>query len=162
MIHFVGIDFEFRESKSGQVEVVCMVAIDLETDRVYRTWLEGRKPPRPPFPRLRKTILVAHAVAPAEARCWRALGWKQPAAWIDTYAEARIRACGGRPDGGFGLLACCRRHGIEAISSDEKESMRDLVLKGAPYSEKEKAKILDYCETDVRETIALFKRLSGG
>lgn len=157
--HFVVLDFEFREVTPGLVVVVCMVAIDLATGRVYRAWLEGNYPPSPPFPCTPNTILVAHAVAPAEARCWQTLGWPEPGGWIDTYVEERVRTAGVKPEDGFGLLASCLRHGIQCISSDEKNGMQELILGGGPYSSQQQQEILDYCESDVRETVALFRKL---
>lgn len=157
--HFVVLDFEFREVAPGRVVVVCVVAYDLSTDRVFKVWLEGEHPSSPPFPCGSDTILVAHAVAPAEARCWLALGWPSPGGWIDTYVEERVRTAGERPEEGFGLLACCLRHGLQCISSDEKSVMRDLVLRGGPYSATHKQEILEYCESDVRETVSLFRKL---
>lgn len=157
--HFVVLDFEFREVAPGQLEIVCLVANDLSTGQVFKVWLEGDYPSSPPFPCGQNSIFVAHAVAPAEARCWRTLGWPRPGGWIDTYAEERARLAGEKPEDGFGLLACCLRHGLRCISADEKERMRKLILRGAPYSPDEKRKILDYCETDVRETAALFQKL---
>jgi hypothetical protein len=157
--HFVVLDFEFREVAPGQVEVVCMVAHDLATSQVFKVWLEGELPSSPPFPCGPDTILVAHAVAPAEARCWQTLGWTSPGGWIDTYVEERVRTAGEKPEGGFGLLACCLRHGLQCISSDEKDGMRELILRGGPYSPQQKQDILDYCESDVRETVALFQKL---
>ena len=157
--HFVVLDFEFREVVPGMVEVVCIVAIDLATGRVYRVWMEGEYLSGPPFPCGPDTILVAHAVAPAEARCLRALGWPMPGGWIDIYVEERVRASGEKPEDGFGLLACCLRHGLRCISSDEKTFMRELILRGGPYSPEQRQDILDYCEGDVRETVALFRQL---
>ena len=156
---FVVIDSEYRDAAPGQVEVVCMVAIDLSNGRVYRMWLEGSSLSSPPFPCGPGTILVAHAVAPAEARCWRTLNWPEPGGWIDTYVESRVIASGERPEGGFGLLACCLRSGIKSISADHKHVMRELVLRGGPYSAEERKSILDYCESDVRETHQLFGKL---
>lgn len=153
---FVVLDFEFREPGPGEIEVVCMVAVELGSGHVHRLWLEGDKPSGPPFPCGPNTILVAHAVAPAEARCWRVLGWPSPGGWIDTYVEERVLARGGKPSDGFSLLACCLRNGVRCISSDVKESMVDLILKGAPHSSVEKELILDYCESDVVETAKLF------
>ena len=155
---FVVLDFEFRVNGAGRLEVVCMVAIELATGRVHRVWLEGVKPSGPPFPCGLDTILVAHAVAPAEARCWQSLGWPEPGGWFDTYIEERVRLCGEKPSEGFGLLACCLRNGVQCISSDEKISMRDIILNGGPYSLGEKSKILDYCESDVIETANLLKK----
>jgi hypothetical protein len=156
---FVVIDFEFREAAPGLIEVVCAVAYDRTTGRVYRVWVEGESLPTPPFPCGPDTIFVAHAVAPAEARCLQALGWPMPGGWIDTWVEERVRASGEKPEEGFGLLACCQRHSVECISSDEKTGMRELVLRGGPYSSKQKQDILDYCESDVRETERLFQKL---
>ena len=157
--HFVVLDFEFREVAPGVVEVVCVVAYDLTNGRVYRMWLEGESPSSPPFPCVPTTILVAHAVAPAEARCWRMLGWPMPGGWIDTYVEERVCASGEKPEEGFGLLACCLRHGLSCISADEKTGMRELILRGGPHSPQQQQDILDYCESDVRETVALFRKL---
>ncbi len=39
--------------------------------------------------------------------------------------------------------------GLHAIAADEKDSMRELVLSGGPWSEPDQQAILDYCETDV-------------
>ncbi len=156
---FVVLDFEFREVSPGQVEVVCMVARDLASGRVYRVWLEGDYPSSPPLPCGPDTILVAHAVAPAEARCWKELSWPSPGGWIDTYVEERVSTAGEKPEDGFSLLACSLRHGLPCISSDEKNVMRNLILRGGPYSPEQKQEILDYCESDVRETVALFRKL---
>jgi DNA polymerase-1 len=157
--HFVVLDFEFRGVAPGIVEVVCVVAHDLTADRVYRVWLEGEYPSSPPFPCGPDTILVAHAVAPAEARCWQTLGWPLPGGWIDTFVEERVRAAGEKPEDGFGLLACCLRHGLPCISSDEKKGMQESILRGGPYGPQQQLDILDYCESDVRETVALFRKL---
>lgn len=155
----VVLDFEFREAEPGRIEIVCLVALDLATSQVHRVWLEGESPSSPPFPCGLDTILVAHSVAPAEARCWTTLGWPAPGGWIDTYVEERVRTGGEKPDGGFGLLACCQRHGLQCISSDEKHGMRDLILRGGTYSAREREEIIDYCESDVWETAELFQSL---
>jgi len=155
---FVVLDFEFRGGVPGRVEPVCVVAREIDSGLVHRMWLEGETPSSPPFPCGPDTLLVAHAVAPAEARCWRVLGWPEPGGWIDTSAEERVQASGEKPVEGFGLLACCRRNGIHCISPDDKNSMRDLVIGGGPYTAGQKREILDYCESDVQETSLLFEK----
>lgn len=40
--------------------------------------------------------------------------------------------------------------------------MRDLVLRGGPWSDEEKSAILQYCEADVSSTAALFHRMAPG
>jgi hypothetical protein len=49
-------------------------------------------------------------------------------------------------------------HGLDAISTVEKESNRDLILRGN-YTSQEKAKILDYCEGDVIALGRLFEAM---
>jgi hypothetical protein len=49
-MHFVVLDFEFREVAPGRLEVVCVVAIDLATGQVFRVWLEGDYPSSSRFP----------------------------------------------------------------------------------------------------------------
>jgi hypothetical protein len=46
--------------------------------------------------------------------------------------------------------------GLPRIDSTEKDSMRDLILSGGPWSEQEQLDIFDYCESDV---VALEKLL---
>ena len=41
------------------------------------------------------------------------------------------------------------QYGLDGIGVAEKEQMRDLVLRGGPWSREEQIKILDYCESDV-------------
>lgn len=155
---YIVIDFEFREVTPGVLEIVCLVAIEVATGRVHRLWLEGVAPSNLPFEVNANTVLVAHGVAPAEARCWHQLGLPQPGGWIDTFVEARVTAAGDRPEGGFGLLACCQRFGVSSISTDEKSNMHELILQGGPYTDGQKQDILDYCESDVQETLQLFEK----
>ena len=51
--------------------------------------------------------------------------------------------------GGRGLLSALADHGIPAITTDEKEDMRALVMRGGPWTTTERRRILDYCQTDV-------------
>jgi hypothetical protein len=50
---------------------------------------------------------------------------------------------------GAGLLGALAYFGLSSIDAADKESMRDLALRGGSYSEAEKLALLDYCETDV-------------
>jgi hypothetical protein len=150
------LDFEYREVQPGRLEVLCVVAQHLGSGRVDRQWLGGVASPSPAFPLDTDTMIVAHAVAPAEARCLLALGWKFPGGWIDTYAEERVLAKGGKPDEGFSLLACCRRRGIQVMADFEKADMRALCLRPGDHTADEQRRILDYCQADVVANAALF------
>ena len=51
-------------------------------------------------------------------------------------------------------------YGLEHISLTEKEEMRELALRGGPYSSTEQLALLDYCQTDVDALIALLTEIA--
>ena len=53
------------------------------------------------------------------------------------------------------LLGVCALHGISTRGQQHKDEMRDLVLRGGPWTEDETAAILDYCAEDCYDTAAL-------
>src|SRR5262249_3669918 len=54
------------------------------------------------------------------------------------------------PEGlNYSLIGALMAHGLEHIDVTEKEDMRELVLRGGPWSPQERADILSYCESDV-------------
>lgn len=59
----------------------------------------------------------------------------------------------------FNLLAAASTYGIHLESAEFKVQMRDLILRGHPYSPEEQVKILNYCELDVRETAGLAEKM---
>jgi DNA polymerase I len=52
-------------------------------------------------------------------------------------------------DYGAGLLGALAFYGLDGIGTIEKAEMRDLILRGGPWSQAERTAILDYCESDV-------------
>jgi hypothetical protein len=48
------------------------------------------------------------------------------------------------------LIAALGYFGLDSMTADEKNSKRNLILRGHPFTESEQADILDYCEQDVR------------
>ena len=50
---------------------------------------------------------------------------------------------------GAGLLGALAHHGLDAIEAAEKSDMRDLAIRGSPYTNDERVALLDYCESDV-------------
>jgi DNA polymerase I-like protein with 3'-5' exonuclease and polymerase domains len=57
---------------------------------------------------------------------------------------------------GNSLLGACSFYGLSASDATYKDTMRDRILQGPPYSEKEKKDILLYCQKDVEMTSKLF------
>ena len=70
--------------------------------------------------------------APAELSCFLALGWPLPARIVDLYTEFRAETNGLPLPIGRGLLGALSHHGISSITSAEKKTLRDLVLRGGP------------------------------
>ena len=121
----------------------------------------GRSRGRPPF-RTDPDVLFVAYYAPAELSCFLALGWPLPARILDLYIEFRAETNGLTLPIGRGLLGALSHHGIPSITSDEKKSMRDLVLRGGPWTESERRDILDYCATDVDCLAPLLERMLPG
>lgn len=141
------LDFEFISEPGAQPLPVCLVANELVSGRSIRLWQDDLKT-APPF-RTDPNVLFVAYYAPAELACFLALGWPLPARILDLYTEFRAETNGLPLPLGRGLLGALSRHGIPGITSDEKNTMRDLVLRGEPWTETERCNILDYSATDV-------------
>ncbi|MFC1827314.1 DNA polymerase [Thermodesulfobacteriota bacterium] len=110
---------------------------------------------RPPFSIDTASLYVAY-YASAEMSCHLALGWPLPKNLLDLFAEFRNNRNGLQVPCGSGLLGALAFYGLGGIGGLEKEEMRELAIRGGPFTETEKTALLDYCETDV---IALAKLL---
>jgi hypothetical protein len=128
-----------------------MVAWELKSGRKLRLWAD-QLGPQPPFAITADALFVAF-YASAELSCFKVLGWPMPARILDLYVEFRnstnrLQQKGTKPVE-TGLLAALAAHGLDTIGAIEKEEMRSLILRGGPWSEEERAAILNYCESDV-------------
>jgi DNA polymerase family A len=163
MPHYPGgvwlVDFEFHPAngREGNTPVpVCMVARDFITGRTMRLWQdEMERLSAAPFPVGESALFVAY-YASAEIGCFLALGWPTPTNVLDLFIAFRRYTNGKRIPAGNGLLGALAYYGLDALAADEKDAMRDLVLRGGPWDKAEQQAILDYCESDV---LALTKLL---
>lgn len=141
------VDFEFNAEPGENPEPVCLVAWDLRSGRKIRLWRD-QFGAAPPYATDANALFVAY-YASAEIGCHLALNWPVPERVLDLFTEFRNRT-NGLPTGcGAGLLGALVYHGLDGIGAVEKEEMRDLVLRGGPWSDAERSAILDYCQTDV-------------
>ena len=76
------------------------------------------------------------------------MGWPKPANILDLFVEFRDRTNGLTTPAGAGLVGALTYFGLDALAAQEKDEMRLLVLRGGPWSEDERAALLDYCATD--------------
>ena len=143
------VDFEFRQPAGERPVPVCVVARELRSGRLVRLWQdELQSRPAPPYGVDGKSLFVAY-YASAELGCHLALDWPMPARILDLYAEFRCMTSGLRPPNGSGLLGALNFYGLDGLAVAEKESMRELVMWGGPYSSDEQQAVLDYCQSDV-------------
>jgi DNA polymerase I len=113
----------------------------------WRLWADQFRS-APPFPTGPDVLVVAY-YASAELGCYRVLNWPMPERTLDLFTEFRDRTNGLETPSGSSLLGALTYFGLDSIGADEKQGMRDLVLRGGPWSSQEQEAIVEYCESDV-------------
>lgn len=143
------IDFEFSAPPGERPTVVCLVARDFHSNRIIRIGFnEINGMEHPPFDLGEQSLFVAY-FSSAEWNCFRALGWPIPVRVLDLWCEFRNLLNGSKPPAGWGLLGCLTFHGLDSIDACEKSEMRELAIRGGPYTCDEILSLLDYCQSDV-------------
>jgi len=143
------VDFEFIANGGDRPQVVCLVAKELVSNRVYRFWQnEIRAMKEPPYDIGDDSLFIAY-FASAEMASHLALGWPLPMNVLDLYTEFRNLSNGLALPNGAGLIGALTWFGLDSMAAAEKSFMRDLILRGGPWSSDEKASILAYCQSDV-------------
>jgi hypothetical protein len=93
-------------------------------------------------------LFVAY-YASAELTCYLARGWPFPSRILDLHTEFRCVTSGLPVPCGHGLLGALAYYGLDSLSVVEKDEMRQLVMRGGPYTPAEQTALLAYCQTDV-------------
>jgi hypothetical protein len=125
-----------------------MVAREFRTGRLIRKWLADSTAPAMPYSTNPKSLFVAYYDS-AELGCHLALGWPMPTRVLDLYAEFRCFTSGSVVPCGSGLLGALAYFGLDTLDSAEKTAMRQLAMRGGPYTTDERLALLDYCQSDV-------------
>lgn len=156
------VDFEFHPAhgQEGSLPVpVCMVARELQSGQTLRYWQdELAAMAQAPFPTDSAALFVAY-YASAEIACFQQLGWTLPTHTLDLFVEFRWLTNGRQLLHGKGLVGALLHFGLPAITADEKDAWRDLVLRRGPWTDAERNGILDYCKTDVVALANLFPKM---
>ena len=152
------IDTEYRLDEKYRQHVVCLVAHEWPGGRTDRIWLDDNHNQAVQLPCGEDTRWVSF-VATAELRSMLVLGHPLPKRVLDLYVENRWlhnlqestnERKRKKEEHFWSLPTALRRFGCDSMGVEEKEAMRDLILRGGPYTEQKKD-ILDYCEADVTE-----------
>ena len=143
------IDFEFSAPPGERPMPICLVAREFSTGQTMRLWEDDLAcRTEAPYPSDDATLCVAY-YASAECGCYDALGWPMPSRVLDLFTEFRNLANGLETPCGYGLLGGLAWFGLDGIDAAEKDTMRDLALRGGPWTADERTALLDYCEQDV-------------
>ena len=143
------IDFEYCGADGEIPKIVCMVIQDLRSGEVSRYWRDDLdKMNTPPFETGGGVALISY-FAPAEVQSMLALGWDIDVPVIDLFAEFRCQTNGNPNVGRKSLVSALQFYELEQFIPEEKDSMRDLILSGGPWSKAQRSDILYYCQQDV-------------
>jgi hypothetical protein len=142
------VDFEFTAPPGERPVPLCVVARELRTCRLERFWLADGAPDLPPYGTGPDSLFVAY-YASAELGCHLALDWQLPARILDLFAEFRCLTSGRPVPCGNGLLGALAYHGLDGLAAAEKDYMRQLAMRGGPYTAGEQEDLLAYCQSDV-------------
>jgi len=143
------IDFEFSQPPGERPNVACLVASEFHSKRIVRADMDQlRQMKQAPFDVGPDSLIVAY-FSSAEWNCFLSLGWELPARVLDLWTEFKVAWNGSRPTAGFGLLGCLSQHGLDSMAVTEKEEMRELAIRGGPYTPDEMQALLHYCQQDV-------------
>lgn len=153
------VDFEFRADVGETPEPACMVARDLYSGQTLRVWRDELHRMRAaPFSTGPDALFVAY-FASAEVGCFLALGWPVPERIVDLFCEFRLLTNGRRTMAGAGLIGALTWFGLDSIAAADKQELRELAMRGGPYTAAERLALLDYCETDVVALAKLWPRM---
>ena len=151
-------DFEFSAPSGEQPQPVCLVAWELHYLRKRRVWQDELLAMKVPPYSLDQNSLVVAYYASAEMACHLSLDWPKPANLLDLFTEFRNLTNGLPKPCGNGLLGALTWFGLSSVEAAEKETMRQLALRGGPWTPEERAALLDYCESDVAALARLHER----
>ena len=79
--------------------------------------------------------------------------------WLHNFQESEDERNRKKEEKFFGLTATLRRFGCDSMGAEEKDEMRELILRGGHIQNKQKIDIVDYCESDVHALDALLPKL---
>lgn len=156
------LDFEFTSNPGCRPEPICMVARELNTNRLIRQWLYQEPGSPAPFEISDDVLFVAY-FATAELGCFLALGWPLPKYVLDLCIEYRLTTnrfrLPGQPPRGHKLPDALEYFNIPSIAREEKKEYQNLAIRGGPFTDEERQHLIVYCQSDVDCLPALLERL---
>ncbi len=153
------VDTEYSATAGCRPVPICVVARELRSGRELRLWQDQLSTMKAPPFRIDDRALFVSYSAPAEFSVFYALNWPAPARVLDLFVEFRALTNGLSTVSGAGLLGALVYHGLPAMDGAEKTAMRDLAMRGGPFTADERQGLLDYCAEDVYALERLLPRM---
>jgi DNA polymerase-1 len=155
------VDTEYSAPAGHRPSPICLVGQELRSGRQLRLWENQlAQLSAAPFRTDDRSLFVAYHAA-AEFSVFHVLGWPAPARTLDLYYEFRALTNGLQTPSGSGLLGAMVYHGLPVMEAAEKETMRQLAIRGGPYTDAEREALLDYCGEDVAALARLLPAMLG-
>ena len=136
------VDYEFIVEPGNPPDPICYVAKNLKTGQLIKHWI-NKSETKPKYTTDKNSLFIAY-YASAEMGCHQALNFKRPLYIVDLFAEFRCLTNGAKIPSGNSLIGACDFYGTSSSDATYKDSMRNRILEGRPFSEKEQIAILDY------------------
>jgi hypothetical protein len=154
------VDFEFTVLPGERPRPICLVATEFRSGETIRLWEDAlRQRQQAPYPTTPDCLFVAY-YASAEIGCHLALDWPVPSSVLDLFCEFRNHTNGLPTPCGAGLIGALTYYGLDSIAGVEKDEMRQLAIRGGPWTEEERDALLDYCQSDVVALTRLLDRMA--
>lgn len=150
-------DTEFQDAGAADYAVHCVVFQNFRTGEVVGVWEPQGNPC--PINFTDNTVLVSY-YAIAEVRAFLSLAWPVPSRVLDLFAEFRVETNGMLLPSGRSLIGALVHFGLPHMASGEKGEMRDIAIRGGPFSDKEHTDLLAYCMSDVQALAALYDAMA--
>jgi len=153
------IDTEFKADDGELPTIHCLVAREVRSGRVER-WrhdqLTGMS--SPPFDMGDDSLMVGYYL-PAEYGCFLQLGWPRPVHSLDLCTEFKWLRSGIRDGRERSLVGALTHFNLINHIPAEKREMRELAIRGGPFSSEEMEALIDYCHQDVDATAHLLRAM---
>jgi DNA polymerase I len=154
------VDFEFHQPPGELPQPICLVAHEIRSGRRLKLFRDEMAAGAPY--RLDKNSLFVAFAAAAEFSCHLALGWQLPKHTLDLFFEFRnLTNSVDKVNQKASLLSALAYFNIPHATTEKKDSMRALAMRGGPWTQHERDSLLEYCESDVVPLPALLDKLAG-
>ena len=136
----------------------------MRSGRLVSLW-QDQLGPFPPYRLDGEALIVGYMLA-AEFGFHLAQGWGEPACALDAHIEFRHyvndgAVKSGEREKGFYSIGGALRYCLEdEIDVARKDEMRERIMRGPPFSPKERDEILTYCQDDVRALARLLPHIA--